>query len=351
MAKAILLKKALRRSPLWAKRKWLTHALFWVLVYVILCVLDYRLSGWPMVLLHKGIDVVFYALIIYLNLLYLIPRFLTSKKFWLYVVLLLLLVLLLTPIKAASQLLIFSSNSNLQTYLLENQSYYFLSMFLIASSSTVYSIVSDWLIHQSEKRELQTQTMQSELKFLRSQVNPHFLFNTLNNLYALTLKKSDDAPEIVLKLSEIMRYMLYECNERFVPLKKELTYLQNYLDLERLRQHKEMDISMSIEGMVTDQKIAPLLFIPFVENSFKHGLNNVLTDGFVHIDITVLSDRLEFMITNSKPSQKPRLDGKRSGGIGLVNVKRRLNLIYPDKYHLGIKNEPDKYQVKLILNF
>ncbi len=335
---------------MWAHRKWISHGLFWLFVYVLLILLDLRHTGWPVVLLYKGIDVAFYATIIYINLYYLIPNFLTSKRFWLYVILLFLTVLLLTPIKVASQVFIFSDQPDFQGYLVANISWYFLSMFLIASSSTIYSIVSEWLIHQSEKRELVTQTMQSELKFLRSQVNPHFLFNTLNNLYALTLKKSDDAPEIVLKLSEIMRYMLYECNERLVPLSKEVTYLKNYLDLERLRQQENVDISMTVEGNVADQKIAPLIFIPFVENSFKHGLSNVITDGFVRIKLLLEADKIDFCIENSKPPQRPNPGRTRSGGIGLVNVKRRLNLIYPDQYQLKIHNEPDRYKVNLILN-
>ena len=121
----------------------------------------------------------------------------------------------------------------------------------------------DWARQLRERQVLQTQTMQSELRFLKSQINPHFLFNTLNNLYALTLKKSDKAPEIVIKLSEMMRYMLYDCNEKRVPLSKEVKYIKNYLDLEGLRQGKNVTINFETEGSITDQKIAPLLFIPF----------------------------------------------------------------------------------------
>jgi len=151
-----------------------------------------------------------------------------------------------------------------------------------------------------EKQELVTQNMQSELRFLKSQINPHFLFNTLNNLYALTLKKSDKAPDIVLKLSEMMRYMLYECNEKRVPLKKEVNYIKNYLDLEALRQGKSVRIDFEVNGTVSDQKVAPLMFIPFLENSFN-------------------------------------------------NVKRRLNLLYPEQYELEIHNNPKTYAVEMSL--
>jgi len=349
MSKALALKRTWQSSSWWSHRKWITHTLFWLLVLATLCFFDYRITGWPLVLYTKLIDVIFYAAIIYLNLLYLIPNFLTAKRFWIYVSLLLGSVLILTPIKVAIQVFLFANEPTIQSSLVENQSYYFLSMFLIMGSSTIYSIISEWLIHQSEKRDLQTQTMQSELKFLRSQVNPHFLFNTLNNLYALTLKKSDDAPEIVLKLSEIMRYMLYECNERTVSLSKEITYLRNYLDLEQLRQSRDIKIDMQVIGNVSDHRIAPLIFIPFVENSFKHGLNNQISEGYVTIVLKVESNKLEFMIENSKPATQPAQTHRRSGGIGLVNVKRRLNLIYADRYRLKINNEPNSYQVNLIL--
>jgi LytS/YehU family sensor histidine kinase len=193
--------------------------------------------------------------------------------------------------------------------------------------------------------------MQSELKFLKSQINPHFLFNTLNSLYALTLKKSDAAPEIVIKLSEMMRYMLYECNERRVPLRKEVQYIQNYLDLEQLRQGQNARIEFELNGSIREQQIAPLMFTPFLENSFKHGLNNQLTEGFVRIRLDVEDHKVFLEIENSKAPVKPAQNhNKPSGGIGLVNVRRRLNLIYPDSYNLLVTDQPDKYKVNLDLN-
>jgi two-component system, LytTR family, sensor kinase len=172
----------------------------------------------------------------------------------------------------------------------------------------------------------------------------------LNNLYALTLKKSDDAPEIVIKLSEMMRYMLYDCNEKQVLLSKEIEYLQNYLDLERLRQHKTTDIQFDVIGDIGQQTIAPLLFIPFLENSFKHGITNALEASFIHIRLTARGNQVEFDIENSRPAQLPSTGMKRSGGIGLVNVKRRLQLLYPEAYQLDIQENPDTYHVTLKIN-
>ncbi len=347
--KAFALRRLLEKSPIWEHRGWIGHVMFWLILLTILIITDFNQVGWPLVFFQKTVDVIFYALIIYINLNYLIPRYLSKKKFWIYVGFLILAVLILTPIKIAIQVLLFSDAPPFQNYFIENQSYIFMSMFMVGSSSTIYGIVSDWFIHQSEKMELQTQTMQSELKFLKSQINPHFLFNTLNNLYALTLKKSDDAPEIVLKLSEMMRYMLYECNEKEVPLYKEVTYMRNYLDLERLRQHKKIDINLDVTGEIGDQRIAPLLFIPFIENSFKHGLGNQINHGWVQINLDIHPDKVAFSIENSKGPTQPRLTHRKSGGIGLVNVRRRLNLIYPNQYQLQIKNEPNRYKVSLEL--
>ena len=220
----------------------------------------------------------------------------------------------------------------------------------IRDSSTVVKIISDWVKHQRERTELQTQTMQSELRFLKSQINPHFLFNTLNNLYALTLKKSDKAPEIVIKLSEMMRYMLYECNEKRVPLSKEVNYIQNYLDLEALRQGKDVEINFEVYGNVGNQMIAPLMFIPFLENSFKHGLNHHINQGYVDIRLDVETADVRLRIENSKPDSVPLPEHPRSGGIGLVNVRRRLNILYPEQYELNIENEPNSYAVDLKLN-
>ncbi len=348
--KVFALKQFLDRTIIMRNRGWIGHVIFWLIFLIILIASDFSQVGWPLVFYQKVVDIIFYAAIIYINLLYLIPQFLSQKRFWTYVALLLLAVLVLTPIKIAIQVFLFADTPSFQHYFIANQSYFFMSMFLVGSSSTIYGILSDWFIHQSEKMELQTQTMQSELKFLRSQINPHFLFNTLNNLYALTLKKSDDAPEIVLKLSEMMRYMLYECNEKKVPLQKEVAYMKNYLDLERLRQHESIDIQFEQTGEISDQKIAPLLLIPFIENSFKHGLNSHIDHGWVNIRMQVDGNHLLFSIENSKGPSQPRQVHRKSGGIGLVNVRRRLNLIYDDQYQLKISNEPNTYRVILDLN-
>jgi len=320
------------------------HSVFWVVMFFILLLLDSNNHSFLTKFSVESVNVLFYGILVYFNLFYLIPNYLTEKKFLKYSFLLTLSVVVITPIKLMVFYLILS---NAETFILGKQFLFFIASFLIVGSSTIGKIITDWVRHLREKKDLQTQTMQSELRFLKSQINPHFLFNTLNNLYALTLKKSDKAPEIVIKLSEMMRYMLYECNERRVPLQKEVNYIQNYLDLERLRQGKNVQINYKVDGKIFDQQIAPLIFIPFLENSFKHGLNTHISHGFVNILLEVEDQHIHFYIENSKSESLPTQTHKRSGGIGLVNVKRRLNIIYPNNYKLEIHDDPNTYGVEL----
>lgn len=325
------------------------HSLFWLVLLVLLTALEGTESGFFFTLSNQIIIIFFYAMIVYFNLKYLIPNYLTQKKFLTYSGVLIAATLVVTPLKLILLYFKFSDFPAAQQELQTNMNYHFLTTFFIASSSTIFKIITDWVRHLREKQELQTQTMQSELRFLKSQINPHFLFNTLNNLYALTLKKSDKAPEIVIKLSEMMRYMLYECNEKKVLLSKEVNYLRNYLDLEKLRQGKNVEINFEVQGHISNQQIAPLMFIPFLENSFKHGLNNHIQHGFVNIYMNVENEEIDFFIENSKAKVLPKKDHRKSGGIGLVNVQRRLNLIYPNHHELHIDNNPQTYAVTLHL--
>jgi two-component system, LytTR family, sensor kinase len=326
------------------------HSLAWFFFVVLLSIFDSILNqdqSIGFIIFDQIILMFFYALGVYFNILYLIPNYLSQKKYAVYLILLFLTVFIVTPLQIVSRMLIFQA-PDYEAYLIGNRPWIFLFTFLFIVGSTILKIISDWLRHQRERKELETQTMQSELRFLKSQINPHFLFNTLNNLYALTLKKSDKAPEIVIKLSEMMRYMLYECNEKWVPLYKEVNYLKNYLELERLRQGKEVEINFDIAGNVSNQEIAPLLFIPFIENCFKHGLSNTLDKGFVNISLNIEANSIFIFIENSKPSVPARFH-KRSGGIGLVNVRRRLDLLYLNKYELTIEDSPKNYSVSLEL--
>ena len=330
------------------KSKSFLHFSFWILLYFFLVLVDK--SDYPLwfIMVRHLIDLSFYIIIVYVNILYLIPTFLQNKKPIFYLGSLIIFTLLLSPIHVFALVLIFKQNPGDLAYFIQHQKILALINLFVGLASTLYKILMDWLVHQNEKMALESQNLQSELKFLKSQINPHFFFNTLNNLYALTLKKSDLAPEIVLRLSEMMRYMLYESNEKMVSLDKEINYVKNYLELEKLRQGHKFDINFKLNGQVTDQKIAPLVFIPFLENSFKHGLDNQIKSGFVNIDMDLKTDEVELSIENSKPPSIPeKKSNKKSGGIGLENVKRRLKLLYPKKHKLQIIEKPNSFKVFL----
>jgi len=333
----------------WNPKVWGYHLLFWVLLAILLTAFSDRSGSILHSFLMEMVNMLFYASLVYFNVFYLIPKYLTEKRLGKYIVFLVGAVIAVTMGKVVIFYL-FSAAGDKGIWL-KNQSFFFLSFFLVTTVSTVAKIIADWGKYQREKHEIATKTVTSELQFLRSQINPHFLFNTLNSLYALTLKKSDIAPEIVLKLSEMMRYMLYECNEKTVLLSNEINYIKNYLDLERLRHGAGADIQLNITGTVTDQRIAPLFFIPFLENSFKHGLNHQLKKGFVHIDLQVFEHKVRFSIRNSKPEQMPMAPSKRVGGFGLANVKHRLELIYPDKHDLRVMVGPQAYEMDLVIEF
>ncbi len=334
-----------RISP---SRLWL-HGTIWIIFLVVLVALDKNPYSLGLSFLNNGSRLLLYGLLIYFNFNYLIPRYLNTNKLAIYFGSLVMLALIATPLGTLVQYFLLSEYPQLQGNIQAQQGPLFLVSMMFLIFSTSGKIIVDWFKQQQTMKDLETQNMQSELKFLKTQINPHFLFNTLNSLYALTLKKSEQAPEIVVKLSEMMRYMLYECNERRVPLEKEVKYIQNYLDLEALRQSNLVDIDFKIKGEIRNHKIAPLVFIPFLENSFKHGVNHQLSDAYVYVTLEVENDQLTFHIENSKSSGLQNILPKPHGGIGLINVRRRLELIYPGSHSIDIDDQPHSYTVHLTL--
>jgi two-component system LytT family sensor kinase len=334
-------------------RRTVYHSIFWVIILVFLSTLESLTTqeSFSFVFSNQLVSLSVYALMVYFNLYYLIPNYLTQKRFITYVGLVFLVILTLTPLKTLIFYWKFTGRPDDQALLLSNLNFYFIPSFLVITASTILKIISDWFRNLRDQQELEAQTMQSELRFLRSQINPHFLFNTLNNIYALTLQKSDLAPDTVIKLSEMMRYMLYECNEKQVLLSKEIQYLRNYLDLEKLRLSHAIEVNFEVQGRVSDQKIAPLMFLPFLENSFKHGVMRTISRGYVNFRLLVDGNQLHMYLENSKPEKLPMPDRHRpSGGIGLVNVRRRLELLYPGRYSLHLEDAPTAYSVLLDLD-
>ncbi|MDQ7948551.1 MAG: histidine kinase [Pedobacter sp.] len=189
--------------------------------------------------------------------------------------------------------------------------------------------------------------LQAELRLLKGQIHPHFLFNTLNNLYALTLNQSPKSPQIVMGLSEILRYMLYECNVDHVGLRKDVEILESYVMLEKLRYEERLDLSFSTAGEIDQHQIAPLLLMLLVENAFKHGTGESVGQVWINIDLTVKHNWLKFKIANGKPAHIDTEAARHFGHIGLENVRKRLQLLYPDAHSLKIFNEEEMFIVIL----
>ncbi len=187
-----------------------------------------------------------------------------------------------------------------------------------------------------ERREA---AVEAELNFLKSQIHPHFLFNTLNSLYALTLNGSSQAPSVVIGLSQILRYILYECNTPTVKLSKELDIIERYISLERLRNDNNLDIHLGITGDVADQEIAPLLLLPLVENAFKHGIEEAVEPGWINMQLIVTGAYFSFKISNAKPKNVSAKTAVPKGNIGLANIRKRLQLMYPNDHQLRIYDE------------
>jgi two-component system, LytTR family, sensor kinase len=204
----------------------------------------------------------------------------------------------------------------------------------------IYSAKQD-----DQMRKLKEQQLLTELTYLKAQLHPHFFFNTMNNIYSLALKSSADTAPLVARLADMMRYILYEAEQVAVPLSKEIQFLTNYIDAEKIRHHGNNQINFDVQGIKPNAMIEPLLLLPFIENAFKHGLHEETGNGFVHIVICQSDTELIVQISNSKPIQ-PKENQK---GIGLQNAIKRLNLLYAGRHVMNIKDDTNVYQLNLSL--
>ncbi|MFC0772452.1 sensor histidine kinase [Terrimonas alba] len=205
--------------------------------------------------------------------------------------------------------------------------------------------LKNWYLEQLKTETLAKENANAELQLLKAQVHPHFLFNTLNNIYSFSLSQSPLAGTLVKKLSGMLGYMINDCDEKLVPLEKELKLIEDYMGLEKVRYGKRLNMEVNIHGDFENKPIAPLLMIPFVENSFKHGTSQMLRHPWIKLEITCMANQLFFSLSNSKPSAVH--SNKSSKGIGLNNVKKRLHLLYPGKHQLDIQSTDDTFIVNM----
>jgi two-component system, LytTR family, sensor kinase len=288
-----------------------------------------------------------FAIAVYFNLLVLIPRFLKSKNyvfyvFWLMVLLtlssLFIQFLLMFPLRN-----ILNVGIRLRSFDINLHAAYFSTTLIFVAFTSFLKFIRDWLTMQDlnlKLAKIEQQKLEAELKTLKGQLNPHFLFNSLNNIYSLSLINSEKVPDLILRLADLMRHITYESRENYIPLEKEIEFVTNFVALQEIRASENVNIEFKIKGEVPSSKIAPLIFEPFIDNAFKHGLPGTNDQDFIHIIFDFeTSGWIIFSIENN---YEPIPEGtrKKEGGIGIENVKQRLNYLYGTKdYNLNILHQ------------
>jgi hypothetical protein len=222
----------------------------------------------------------------------------------------------------------------------------FLMITVTAASTAVLKLFKYWLKKQQEWMLAEKEKVTAELQLLKAQVHPHFLFNTLNNIYSFSLENSSKTPVLILKLSSLLSYILYDCNKDEVRLEKEIEIMKNYIDLEKERYGNKLDISWTVAGEVEDKFIAPLLLLPFLENAFKHGTSDQVDKPWLSVEITTNENVVKCKIINSKNQNGLT----KNGGIGIQNAMKRMEIIYPHKHELKINDEGNFFVVSLMVD-
>ncbi|QVY67092.1 sensor histidine kinase [Polaribacter sp. Q13] len=329
----------------------IVHCLIWIFFLVITAIQSYaRFSIIPneFYILNFTFIAVFY-----LNYLVLIPYFLLNKKIILYLIIS--LGIIFSIIFMMQYFLRFSlkppfAQEGFNTNFRRPRDHNFnlrpsILLLMFFALSTCTKLVAEWYKSEKERTLVASQKVNSELSFLKAQLNPHFLFNTLNSIYSLANKKSDDTTVAIVTLSELMRYMIYEANEEFISLEKEIEYVKNYISLQLLRLKDSSGVKINIHGNL-NYKIEPLLLISFIENAFKYG-----TDYKGKTDITIKiytnNDQLNLEVYNLASLQNTL---NKDSGIGLENIQNRLNLLYPNTHTLEITNTKKSFEVNLKIN-
>ncbi len=357
------------------QKKWFVHLIVWLSYYFISAWFFTDLLGFSSALKRALLLIFIHAGIFYLNFFILLPHILEKKwKVFYYLMVINLVALVVFTFKIIDDFYFINTIGN-QIFLkgiedlppdLKHQvidwkqthdvspERRFLGMRFFANGGLVIiillisSLYRNQILKRNRDKEtilLKNQMLEAESKILKWQINPHFLFNTLNNIYALTLMKSPRAPDAIHRLSEMLRYVIYDCNEEFVGLKHEISYIKSYIALQLLKDDEISNVSYEFPKVDNNLKVAPMLLISFVENSFKHSKIEDLKNGWIDLKIKLEGKTFIFDLQNSIPDILPAKDTQ--GGIGLDNVKRRLELIYPKKHQLNISKAENKFSVYL----
>ncbi|GAA4274820.1 sensor histidine kinase [Aquimarina gracilis] len=288
--------------------------------------------------------------ITYFHIYYLIPKFILKKRVVLYFISAILTLGLVYIVRTELNLLLVTSNIWPEAIGIQ-KAYSFnhivavtIGEVYVVALATAIKLTMDWIAERRKNAQLKQLQLKTELKYLKSQIQPHFFFNTLNNLYYLTIEKSDKASDVVLKLSEIMQYVLYDVKEPKIGLLNEINYIQSYLELERLRHGEKINSQIEIKGNIDDISIPPLLLLPFIENCFKHGSKN---NDSVNLDIHFENKKNQQLVFSAKNNFNTNNNNEKKRGIGIENVRRRLELLYKNNYSLETKIIDNTFNVLL----
>jgi two-component system LytT family sensor kinase len=350
----------------WLIRYKLYHIPFWILynyVWWVVAIGDPVNAAHDVFLSSFAIKfffyVIFQALAVYFNLYFLIPRYLEKGRFTQYIGLLILTIviaaILIVPGYYLNAMICHTTVRKL--YGVEG-TYPYLELFkgnalssTLASTTLAMSIklAKNWVQTQRRQQLLEKEKLETELKFLKYQFNPHFLFNSINSIFFLIHKNPNMASASLAKFSELLRHQLYECNDQQIPLQKEIAYLENFIELERLRHTTDVEANIQLTAPYARQLgIAPFILMTFVENAFKHVSAHTDSTNWINIKLELDKQQLNLFVSNSTAPDETN-EVMQYGGIGLANVKRRLDLMYPGAYELDIKNKPDIFEVRLTL--
>lgn len=348
----------LRRMIRW---RLLMHLLFWLAV-IVFCYYVFRQDTIARTLRANLGFLPGHMIFVYSLNYFLFPRYVLKGKFFsAFLGLVVILAISLFYLRFADVYIThYSGNTDIWAHY--NYPRAMFALFSIGWIAVSIRLVKKWYMEKEVQHRLEKEKLTVELQLLRSQLHPHFLFNTLNSLYAMTLEHSAEAPEAVLQLSSLLRYILYECNDPLVPLCQEIKSLQDYIALEKMRFGERLEVSLSFTGDLRDRRIAPLLFLPFVENSIKHGISESPGIHWISLHLHVEGPSLSFKLINSRhpgtpgPVDRTLWPHGRSGsnapslpGLGLQNVRRRLDLLYPNRHQLLLVPEEDTFLVALTL--
>ncbi len=333
---------------LFTRKRWILHLLFWLGVFAFYVLFfGRRHNNYLQTFFFVGLVLPVTMAATYFINYYLVPAYLLRERylrFFVYCLYTLLGILLLEMIVAIVTLLIMAG-VNVQNMAPASFDLVFLltSLLLVAFLAVAIKMMLRWRQSKEDYQRLMREKVEAELKFLKTQLNPHFLFNTLNNLYYLSTEKSDQTPRAILALSEILDYVLHASRSARVPVLDECRQVENYIALEKLRYGDRAQIVFACKGTVEQHKVPPMILITLMENAFKHGVMSLAADAWIDCQVTGDADTLTLLVSNSQREAKPGY------GIGLQNLRSQLDLLYANRYSWQVLNEPNRFSVEIIL--